>query len=121
MKGIIIVFVAALLISGCDSRPLDHYFVGLSTPRGNEIHVAALHLDGEFGLPGGGLGCCWEIALATASIYDRKMPREIYANWYDQSEEMRFEATVYLPEDLTRRARALPGYTVTTTGRADPG
>lgn len=105
--------LVASLDSGCavlDARPLGHYVVGISTPEGNKIWVDGVDLDDNWGVPGGSLACCWEIARSTASVFHRAMPKKLSVSWLEITTNIRYEATVDLDKNLNRLARHLPGY-----------
>jgi hypothetical protein len=106
---------------GCGQDIFDSYATGLSTPSGNKIWIERIEFDDSWGVPGGGLSCCWKEIGAGASVFDKPMPRQVYLRWVDESETVVYEATLELAKDLAARARHLPGYTVLSSGRHDPG
>ena len=110
--------VAAIaMVSACRSEVFDSYSVGYSTPAGNEIWIQDVKFDGKWGLPGGGLACCWKEVTAGASVFNKAMPHTVYIQWLQEKRNVVYAATVRLPDDLGNRARTLPGYTVISTGR----
>ena len=114
--------IAALtFLSACRSEVFDSYSVGYSTPAGNEIWIQEVRFDDKWGLPGGGLACCWEEITAGASVFNKPMPHSVHVQWLQEDRKVVYAATVQLPDDLGERARKLPPFTWISDGKRDIG
>ena len=117
----VIVLLLALAAAACRAEWDGDYTVGYGTPSGNVIWIRRVVFDGSPIMAAGSLGCCWEEAGKTVSVYDQPLPRVVEVEWLDESERHIYEARVELAEDLSRRMESLPEFTWTIDGRKDLG
>ena len=113
-----LITLSGCAILGIGSLYVD-YRVGFTTIDGNEIFVRAAHFDDTWGGPVGFVSCCWNDAGAGVHPLYRPLPRKAYLRWHQTEEEIVYEATLTLPKDIGRQARAMPEYEVISSGRKD--
>jgi len=94
--------------------------IGYSTPSGNEIWVKAVEFDSSWGVPGGGLACCWENPGKMAIVFNRAMPKVLRIAWLEESTQNHYDATISLSEDTASKARRLPNLTYIPIKRKKP-
>ena len=113
-----LITLSGCAILGIGSRNVD-YTVGFTTIDGNEIFIRAAHFDDTWGGPVGFVSCCWDDAGAGVIPLYRPLPRKAYLRWHQTEEEIVYEATLTLPKDIRRQARAMPEYELISSGRKD--
>ena len=108
----------SMAASSCNSKTkLYKYYVGFSTPSSNEIWVDKVIFDGKWTTPVGTMSCCWESAHVASFINGRPLPKNVFVQWLDKSENVIFKASIKLDSNYEAQAESLPNYTVNHTDK----